>query len=72
MNENIDLSLYTISIRIGNSVEYLSLDTFTTFCDKFLFEEICDLLAQSPLSTVIYSGFRNKVKFVLQIYHKEN
>ena len=72
MNENINLSLYIISIRIGNSVEYLPLDTFAAFCDKFLFDEICDLLAQSPLSAVIYSGFRNKTKFVLQIYPKSN
>ena len=63
---------YSVSIRIGNSVEYLSLDAFAALCDKFLLQEILDLFASSPLSTVIYSGYRNQVKFTLQLYPKEN
>lgn len=71
MNENFNLSNHTVSIRIGDSVKFLDLDVFTALCDKFLYEELIDIIAQSPTDKVIYSGVRNKIRFVLQIYPKE-
>ena len=70
MNEKINFSNYSVAIRIGDVIKSIDLDIFTTFCDRFLFEEINDLVAQSPVSTLIYSGVRNKTRFSLQITPK--
>lgn len=70
MNEKINLSNYTVSVRIGDSVQFINLDVLAALCDKFLFEELTDIIAQSPTNTVIYSAVRNKTKFILQINPK--
>lgn len=71
MNENINLSNYSVSIRINNNIEHLTMDTFAVICDRFLFEELLDFIAQSPVGTIVYSGYRNKSRYFIHINPKE-
>ena len=71
MNEkNIDFSRYSVCVRIGYDIQYINMDVFAVLCDKFLFKELCDCIAQSSFGTVIYKGFRNKTKFIITINPK--
>lgn len=73
MNEkNINFSNYSVCVRIGYNIQYVDMDFLAVLCDKFLFEELCDIVAQSPSHTVVYSGFRNQTKFIITINPKEN
>lgn len=69
--KNIDFSRYSVCVRIGYDIQYINMDVFAVLCDKFLLEELCDCVAQSPAGTIIYTGFRNKTKFVITINPKE-
>lgn len=72
MNENITLSNYCITIRVGFDFQYIDLDVFAAICDRFLYQELIDLLAQSPTNEIFYSSIRNKVKFVIHVRPKED
>ena len=48
------------------------MDIFAALVDRFLYEELVDILAQSPTHRIIYSGVRNKIRFVLQIGPKSD
>lgn len=64
------LSDYTVSVRVGNDVKYLTMDILAAISDKFLYEELCDTVAQSPFSLIVYSGVRNKTRFTIYISPK--
>lgn len=65
-------SNYDISIRIGDSVKFIDLDVFAVLCDRFLYEELIDIITQCPTDKIVYSGVRNKIRFYLQIFPKQN
>lgn len=72
MNEKtLNFSDYSVCVRIGYNIQYVDMDLLAVICDKFLFEELCDIVAQSPTNTVVYTGFRNKTKFIITIIPKE-
>ena len=72
MNEkNIDFARYSVRVCVGNCCQFVNMDIFAVLCDKFLFEELCDFVAQSPVSTIIYTGFRNKTKYTIEVNPKE-
>lgn len=59
------LSHYTISIRVGNIEQQLDMVIFTALCNKFQYNEICEILAQSPTYGFVYTSIGNKIPFTL-------